>query len=489
MRKYYLICHILLFSYLTGSANNLRIGPVTETVTGSDHFLNFTISWENSWRITGTPSNRDAVWLFVKRRDCPAVLWNHANLSEQDSAHSAGSPLFVDSYTDKKGVMLYRSANGTGNIDSINVQLKLDAPPAGDFEYKVFGIEMVYINEGAFYVGDGVSTYSFKTGTTNNPYLVSGEGPIFMSNSGANLWSTSNTGGSFTLPAAYPKGYSAFYCMKYEISQGQYADFLNSIANDAFLNRYDGGKVDLSRYSISGSWPTMAASAPDRGCNWISIADLMAYLDWSALSPMTEIEFEKICRGPNTPVAAEFAWGTSGITNADTITTGTDGTPNETVSNYIAPGTGPALYNISGPRGPLRCGFAARAGTARVEAGAAYYGVMDMSGNVWELCYTTDSSYSFSAGTSFNGSHGDGELAITPNAGYSNQCWPAEITGNPNSPVYSFSARGGAWSSQFSGQFLRTSNRDANIMTTAVPAFDGNGRNHSFGGRGVSRRQ
>ena len=488
MHKYFLICCYPLFISLSGLANNLRIGSVTETIIGSDHFLNFAISWENSWRITGAPGNRDAVWLFVKRRDCSAVFWNHVNLADEDSAHSAGFPLYVDGYTDKKGVMIYRSANGSGSIDSIGVQLKLDTPPAGDFEYKVFGIEMVYINQGTFYLGDGVSTYRFKTGTTNAPYQVTGEGAIFMSNSSTNLWSTSNTSGSFTLPAAYPKGYNAFYCMKYEVSQGQYAEFLNSISNDAFLNRYDAGKVGLSRYTIAGTWPSMAASVPDRACNWISIADLMAYMDWSALSPMTELEFEKVCRGTNMPVAAEFAWGTSGITNADTITTGTDGQPNETVSNYIAPGTGPALYNISGPRGPLRCGFAARTSTSRVQAGAAYYGAMDMSGNVWELCYTTDSMM-FGRATSFNGSHGDGELAVTPYSGYSNAGWPAEITGDPNASFFSFSARGGAWSSQFSGQFLQTSDRDANIMNTAVPAFDGNGRNHSFGGRGVSRRQ
>ncbi|NII25498.1 hypothetical protein HB364_10420 [Pseudoflavitalea sp. X16] len=488
MRQYYLICYYLLALSFPAAANNLRIGPVTETVAGSDHFLHFTISWENSWRITGSPGNRDAVWLFVKRRDCSAVQWLHANLGDQDSAHSAGTPLFVDAYADKKGVMIYRSTTGTGSIDSVSIQLKLDAPPAGDYEYKVFGIEMVYINEGAFYLGDGVSTYRFKTGTTDDPYLITSEGAITMSNSGSNLWSTSNTSGSFTLPDAYPKGYNAFYCMKYELSQGQYADFLNAISNDAFLNRYDAAHIGLSRYTISGTWPAMVASAPDRACNWVGIEDLIAYLDWAALSPMTELEFEKICRGANTPVAAEFAWGTSGITNADTITTGTDGMPNETISNYIAPGTGPALYNISGPRGPLRCGFAAKASTSRVEAGAAYYGVMEMSGNVLELCYNADSSM-FGKGPSFNGSHGDGELSITPNAGYANAGWPGQTPGDINTQYYTFTARGGAWSSQFSGIFLRTSDRNAHIINTSVPSPDGKGRSHSFSGRGVSRRQ
>ena len=45
-------------------------------------------------------------------------------------------------------------------------------------------------------------------------------------------------------------------------------------------------------------------------CNFLSWMDLAAYLDWAALRPMTELEFEKICRGPNPPIAGEYVWGT-----------------------------------------------------------------------------------------------------------------------------------------------------------------------------------
>ena len=487
MHKYALICYCLLALTGSATANNLRIGTVTKTVSGSNHFLQFTISWENSWRITGSPANRDAVWLFVKRRDCSAVQWVHANLSSQDSYHTAGSPLFVDAYTDKKGVMVYRSATGSGSIDSVSIQLRLDAPPAGDFEYKVFGIEMVYVPTGAFYLGDGVSTYTFKAGSTNYPYQVTSANAITAGSSPAHLWSNTYND-SYTIPAAYPNGYTAFYCMKYELSQGQYAAFLNSVSHDAFLRRYDAANIDQSRYTIAGTWPAMEAIVPDRACNWLSIDDLMAYLDWAALSPMTELEYEKACRGTNTSVAAEFVWGTSGITKADTITSGTEDTPGETVSNYIAPGTGPALYEGEPPAGPLRCGFAAKSGTSRAQAGASFYGIMELSGNVWEICINAQGS-TYSQGLSFTGTHGDGELAITPYAGYSNAGWPGDVTEYPfNTKPYSFAYRGGAWSSMNNGEQLRVSDRSANNYNTEVPANDANGRNHSFGGRGVSRR-
>ena len=47
--------------------------------------------------------------------------------------------------------------------------------------------------------------------------------------------------------------------------------------------------------------------------------DGAAYADWSGLRPMTELEFEKACRGNQTPVANEFAWGTASITAATGI--------------------------------------------------------------------------------------------------------------------------------------------------------------------------
>ena len=489
MAKFFTI-FLLFFSSLS-FGNNLQISPVTLSTSSGSSYLNFSISWENSWRVSSNPGNWDAVWIFFKRRDCAAIQWHHVNISDQDADHTATAPLFVDAYADKKGVMIYRLSDGAGNITNANIQIKLDAPPAGTFEYKVSGIEMVYINQGSFYLGDGVSTYTFKTGSSLNPYLVTGETAIPMSPSGTDLWSTSNTLGAFTLPATYPKGFNAFYCMKYEISQGQYASFLNNINQDAAQNRFDPVNSNISRYTISGVWPNITAAVPDRACNWIGFEDLAAYLDWSGLSPMTELEFEKVCRGSgNFPIAGEFAWGGNQITDADAFVPGTEDLPTEAISTTITPGTGLANYTNFGILGPLRCGFAAKNTTTRFEAGAAYYGVMELSGNVHERCYNVDSS-TLGMAPSFTGTHGDGELSITPSPGFANQNWPGEGALSTDVEYYSVAARGGAWSSpnNNNGDMVKVSDRNAYIINTSVQQPDSKGRSASFGGRGVSRRQ
>lgn len=481
MQKHFRILSIALLLNISAQANNVQIGPVS--ILGTDT-LQFTISWDNSWRVTNNPNNWDAVWVFVKRSDCAVIQWHHANVSDQDADHSATSLLFVDAYTDKKGVMIYRSATGFGNITNVTIKLKLDAPPPGNYQYKVFGIEMVYVPEGAFYLGDGVSVNTYRTGLTHDPYLVTSENSITCGGSGAsNLTADAGFSNGGILAAAYPKGFQSFYCMKYEISQGQYADFLNTITPDAVLNRFDPAKLNQNRYTITGAWPVITATAPDRACNWLSFFDLLAYLDWSALSPLTELEYEKACRGNvNNPVAGEYAWSGITLTNANFIVPGTDGLPNEAIANMVDSGSGPANYGNDSVLGPLRCGFAATNATTRFKAGASYYGIMEMTGNVYDLCYST---FITMAGVNFDGTHGDGEISVTPRVGYANQNWPVEA-GIPTSEYYSDIFKGGSWIDTAS-QDMRVSNRNFDLFTPYPP--DAVGRGSSLGGRGVSRRQ
>jgi formylglycine-generating enzyme required for sulfatase activity len=485
MRHILILLSLTLIFSGTGYANNLQIGPATLVTTNGSQYLNFTISWNNSWRTASAPFNWDAVWVFVKRRDCAGLQWRHANLAPQDTAHSATNTLFVDAYADRKGVMIYRAADGSGNISNVNIQLKLDSVPAGNYDYKVFGIEMVYVPEGAFYVGDGISTNSIKDGLSQNAFYITREDSIVCSPAAGNLWATYNMNNGGSLPDAFPKGYNTFYCMKYEVSQGQYADFLNTINSDAVINRFDPSKFNQNRYTITGSWPALAAVAPNRACNWLSYSDLVAYLDWSALSPMTELEFEKVCRGSsNVAVNGEFAWGTNKITDADSLQNGTDGQPNESVISVIDTGSGLANYGNDSILGPLRCGFAAKNATGRLSAGASYYGIMDLSGNVFERSYPVIFGYS---SLNFNGDHGNGELSTGPFAGYANQGWPLEqSTIIPLSELFSVAIRGGAWV-DVASDHLRISDRDINLH--GAHEGDASGRDNAMGGRGVSRRQ
>lgn len=474
-------------------ANNLQIGAATLTNSGGSQYLNFTISWENSWRTSSAPFNWDAVWVFVKRRDCAGLQWHHVNVAPQDSAHSGGSTLFVDAYADKKGVMIYRAADGSGNISATNIKLKLDSVPAGNYDYEVFGIEMVYIPQGSFYVGDGGSNNTFiMSSNTSNllPYLITGEQQILIGSDSSKLFCTlSGLFDGTTLPAEYPKGYNSFYCMKYEISQGQYADFLNNIAQDAFNNR-NPAAYGTYRYSIQGIWPQMQSTTPDRACNHLSFQDLTAYLDWSALSPMTEFEFEKVCRGANTvSVTFEKAWGTETAVRSNNITAGTDGTPAEGVTDSIPPGTGIANYaeGSYGFEGVLRCGFAAKANTNRYKSGATYYGIMEMSGNVAERCYNpivTNTSPGANDGGAFTGQHGDGELSTTPNAGFANEGWPHSAYSGSYNEYYGVATRGGGWLSPILR--LNVSDRAYSFAYSGPGSQSRSGEN---GGRGVSRRQ
>jgi hypothetical protein len=41
--------------------------------------------------------------------------------------------------------------------------------------------------------------------------------------------------------------------------------------------------------------------------------------------------------------------------------------------------------------GPLRCGFAATPFTNKIQAGASYYGIMEMAGNLTERCISAGS--------------------------------------------------------------------------------------------------
>jgi formylglycine-generating enzyme required for sulfatase activity len=451
-------------------ANNLVISSVTLT---NDSTLTFNVSWDNSWNVAVAPANHDAVWLFIKKRECASNQWSHVNLSATAGHHSAASPLEVfidgkDAGGVAKGVFIRRSAVGVGNITNASISLRMTNLIAGEYDFRVFGIEMVQVPEAAFQVGDGTSANAFKNGATTNPFPISSEGAIAVGVGAGQL-----TAGAFppiALPAAYPKGFAQFYCMKYELSQGQYVDFVNLLTNDQAIARQITGAGN--RLNITGTWPVVVANAPHRAMNTIAWADVLAYLDWAALRPMTELEYEKACRGIATPVADEKAWGTSLITDANVLTN--DGTTTEASSSAIAAGSGIANFNNNSILGPIRCGFGAKAGTSRTESGASYYGIMEMSGNVDEFVVSTANA----AGVAYTGVVGDGEITVSPAPGFANAAtWPSpQASIASTTSAVGKATRGGNWSD--APAILQLSNRSGGI--------ESNGQRLSgHGGRGV----
>jgi formylglycine-generating enzyme required for sulfatase activity len=222
--------------------------------------------------------------------------------------------------------------------------------------------------------------------------------------------------------------------MKYEVSQQQYVDFLNTLTQtQADARKYTGSDY---RYAITGSVVgSYATTLPNVACNYLSWADGAAYADWSGLRPMTELEFEKACRGDQPAVSGEYAWGTAGIASS-AYTLSNAGAANEGIATNYSTTVGNALsINTFGTIvGPVRVGIFAANGfnTGRVSAGASYWGIMEFSGNLWDRPITTDNE----KGRAFTGTHGDGILTSGGDANAA--AWP-------ETDSFGTGWRGGSW--------------------------------------------
>ena len=455
------------------SVANVELKNLVQEAATAD--IEFDISWENSWRYGDT--FYDAAWVFAKYSVNDGE-WHHATISGVTSTGS-GTGLTITVPSDNKGAFLYRSAAGTGTLSTTAVQLQWNrqgdgvAWDATKIEIRVFTIEMVYIAQGSFYLGDSDNDQtncffradgSYVKDEALGPYQITSEAEITVGTADGNLYydedNTNDGDGAGPIPAAFPKGYNAFYIMKYEISQGQYRDFLNTLTQgDQNARTYDtltaedasghyvmigADKTAVEQRQCIKAGPDPADGQPytfgcdldgdgilnesDDGewiaCNYLSWADGAAYADWAALRPFTELEFEKACRGPAAVVDDEYAWGNTTVESATSALTNA-GAINETANQ------GNLNYSSCGPDGPYRCGIYADSGSNRQNAGASFYGVMELSGNLRERPVTVGHS----TGRLFTGSHGDGTLGAS---GATNSDWPGTNAAGAG-------LRGGGW--------------------------------------------
>lgn len=495
MRKIFTF-YFCLLSYASFS-NNVQIGVPSLPSTTT---LQFTVQWDNSWRIASGPTNWDALWIFVKYQDCANNLWKHVDLSTVAVDHSVtGTQLEVISVSDGKGIYLRLNTTVITNITSATVTVKFASLVDAAYNYQVFGVEMVNIPQGDFYIGDGTrgsNTYGFSD---PNPYPAKLITTAIQNTTGlgaAANYQPNSWGSTGALPTTFPLGWNTFYCMKYEISQEQYAAFLNTLTYDQQITRTANSPNSASgTLAIAGATNSRngiriqtpgtlnnipavygndlnansvfneAADGQNIACNWLQWADLVAYLDWAALRPMTEFEYEKACKGASVPLANENAWGTTTILQAQSGALTGGGTTSELST---AAGPGLCAYGInSTAQGPLRCGFAATAATNRAQAGAAYYGVMDMSGNVAEQCV---GGYNFNY-SAFTTTVGDGSLSTVGACNITN----CPTTGGGQQGALT---RGGDWFTNTAGY---TNVSDRGTMTSNYNAL----RDYRVGGRGV----
>ncbi len=396
----------------TALANNIQlagIGLSGQNTTSHFSLIGFDVTWDNSWRVSSNENNYDAAWVFAKFRKKGTNSWLHATInytSPGDAAsggHTVNAGASLRVAPDGKGTFIYRNADGIGTVSFSGNKLRWNYGVDGvldtdSVEVNVYAVEMVYVPQGSFYLGsNGSEEGHFQRGDKDTAFLVPGEGSITVGPAATNLTFTAS---SYTgspagpIPAAYPKGFGAFFCMKYECSNQQYIDFLLNLDAARSANRNMG--------TFTGTYPNITTATPERALGSASIQDMAAYSDWAGLRPMTELEYEKACRGYNiSPLINEYAWGNTTITPATIAAVVNPGLDNETVS------TGNANYQNSVGR-PLRTGIFATTLSNRISSGGTYYGIMEMSGNTAEYVITVGNA----TGRAFTGQHGDGNLDV-----------------------------------------------------------------------------
>lgn len=501
--KKYILAFLFIIVCFNLNANNLVIS--NSTYDHATKKIKFDITWDNSWKVSTGPNNWDGVWVFIKRQACSNNnIWASALLSTNSGDHTvtSGTLLTIDAVNDGMGVFIRRTANGIGNITLHSIELSLNSSlttqpaitPTATDNFKVFGVEMVYVPQGGFYLGDGrnTNTTNFSGGNNASTALfidattqANGLGPA------TNYTSNPIYGCPGNLPSTFPLGYNGFWCMKYEVSMVAYMEFMNCLTYDqqaTRLSKWTDGRYpnELNsnfgntsqkgslKVSVPGVFNTVPATFINNitysnftPASYVGWKDLTAYLDWSGLRPMTEFEYEKACRGTANPIPNEYPWGSTIITQA----TGTPGLNGQSGEYAGQSGEGLCLYGWEDAnQAPYRSGYAARTLTTRSQAGATFYGILDMGGNLFEQA-VGGAGYDYS---NFTTANGDGILS---NMGDANTVgWPTSHGANSGTILKGGSFNGGAGLSYT----VQVSDRSYYAGTTL-----NNGLTSGSGGRGV----
>ncbi|MCA9401110.1 MAG: hypothetical protein KC713_05750, partial [Candidatus Omnitrophica bacterium] len=143
-------------------ANNLVISnfAVYDTNTSSNTItFQFDIAWDNSWR---NVTNYDSVWVFSKFSKDAGQTWSHVSMSANGTnpmGFNAPTNFEIIVPPDEKGFFLQRTDLASGSASAEGVRFSWDYGQDGltDDEAlaantinSIFGVEMVYIPEGAF---------------------------------------------------------------------------------------------------------------------------------------------------------------------------------------------------------------------------------------------------------------------------------------------------------------------------------------------------
>jgi len=293
---------------------------------------------------------------------------------------------------------------------------------------------MVYIPEGAYPLGatgNGAEVSHFYTNTSSTKFIynVFSETTIIVSPAIGDLYYDSNNSSApgdklGPIGPDFPKGYDAFWSMKYELTEDQWITFFNQLPS-AQKSIHDittgpnskNSDLVVDRNTVSWTSGLATTSAPARAVSYLDYDDHAAYLDWAGLRFMTELEYEKMTKGPYHTDGMYASGGT--IASPVNYTIVNDGQENALITNLEE-----GITNINGFTqgviGPLRVGIFAASATnpTRIETGGSYYGVMELSGNLYERLISVGTP----TNRAFMGDHGDGSLDANGQANVTN--WP-----------------------------------------------------------------
>lgn len=467
-------------------------------------------SWKNEtncdavW-LFGKYQAPDGTWKHIALKGSSGVDFDFADHSPELFSNGDNPALGLWVPRERTGAFLFR-AKGAGQSVSKSVVLVWDyaknglsAEQAMKSKIKVMGYEMVYIPRSKFFVGDPKGPdgpdNTLYTYPNNGSYPIKSEDPILVDKAEGSLYCDQDNPRSrddvpFTIPKEFPKGYNPFWIMKYELTSRQFCDFLNTLTRkqQQAMVESDISKDEIKNYYVKtnsedehirnaivvakkGNGTTVPVKfytyAPARAVNFMSWANIAAIGDWSGLRPITELEYEKAARGPGEAIVNELAWGVSmdspDVGRAQTFD-GADGSgyekkvPQTGVVNACF-GGGIAPFDVGKKTVPDNPGFEGPVSgelfensrhdgvSQRINDGASFYGVRNLSGNVWERCVTIGHQL----GRIFDGQHGDGVLGED---GFCNVAkWPGRDGAGAGN-------RGGVWSSP-APKYLRISLRFA----------------------------
>ena len=288
-------------------ANNMLVQNVTTTGNNAVNKtiqVQFDISWDNSWR---DDINWDAAWIFMKFKDANG-LWQHCKLNQTGFTNGSGTANTVQVTSDKVGSWLYRSAQGAGTFNTTGMQLQWNYGLAGlndvtGLEVRVFAVEMVYVPEGDYTIANNfrINSIYLQAPGNNFPVINNRLTPKLFYEYAYSEFDTIRINGDAGIDTTndgiidvttYPMGLNPFYFYRYDLSEQQYADFLNTLT-----------ETQISNLGIAGTNITLIgdqyfSSTPNLTCINATENRFFAYADWCGMRPISFLEYNKACLGP-----------------------------------------------------------------------------------------------------------------------------------------------------------------------------------------------